>query len=146
MINSGDLNFSFAGLKTAVLYQTQKMSPASLRAQRCHLAASIQEAIVDTLVKKTKQALLAGVGPRQTRRSDPVRSFTLGGGVAANTLLQERIQQMLHDNFPKVVYYPTQTQYATDNAAMIAAVGAVKLWKKEKQPKIATVNPQLEIL
>lgn len=137
MINENNLNFSFAGLKTSVLYKIQdlKKSGKDINGKlKSDIAASTQEAIVDTLTQKTIRAL---------EKYQP-KSFTLGGGVAANRLLRERLEKILQE-FPDIRYYPTQPQYATDNAAMIAAVGAVKLWKKEKLPKFTKANPRWEI-
>lgn len=133
----GEENFSFAGLKTSVLYKVdeltkkKKLNPKQVN----DLAASIQEAIIDTIVRKTEKALA----------KYKVKTFTLGGGVAANSVLRERLAKMIAEKFPEVTNLETKKEYATDNAVMIAAVGAMKLWKKEKQPKFAKANPQWEI-
>lgn len=133
----GEENFSFAGLKTSVLYKVDELTRKKKlsKKQINDLAASIQEAIVDTIVRKTKKALA----------KYKVKTFTLGGGVAANSVLRERLAKMIAENFPEVINLETKKEYATDNAVMIAAVGAMKLWKKEKLPKFAKADPQWEI-
>ena len=137
LLHDQSLNFSFAGLKTAVLYKVQELNKkGKLKSQQIDdLSASIQEAIVDTLVGKTIQAL----------KKYKVKSFTLGGGVAANELLRQRLSQMLALEFPKITNLETKTEYTMDNATMIAAVGAMKLHKKVRLPKIASTNPQWEL-
>lgn len=133
----GEDNFSFAGLKTSVLYKVDELTKKKKLTEKQinDLAASIQEAIIDTIVRKTEKALA----------KYKVKTFTLGGGVAANSVLRERLAKMIAEKFPEVKNLETKKEYATDNAVMIAAVGAMKLWKKEKLPKFAKANPQWEI-
>lgn len=109
MVDSGDLNFSFSGLKTAVFYaiRNRKLSEQ----ERADVAASAQAAIVDVLVSKTVNA--AG--------REGAAEVILTGGVAANTQLRERLQAAL-GSLPLVVPHP---QYCTDNAAMIGAAAAL---------------------
>lgn len=107
------LEFSFSGLKTAVSLQVQELKKkGALDAQIANLCASIQEAIVDALWSKIKIAL--------GRYS--CRSLAIVGGVAANSRLRQKLQ---HD-CPVPVYQPLP-QFCTDNGAMIAAAGAIRL-------------------
>lgn len=101
MIDSKNFDFSFSGLKTAVLYYYRD-NPEAFLPDMC---AAIEQAIVDVLVKKTLKAV----------EQYTVKSVLVGGGVAANPLLRERLQQI---NIP--LYIPA-SEYCTDNAAMIAA-------------------------
>lgn len=101
MIDSKNFDFSFSGLKTAVLYY-HRDNPDTPLPDMC---AAIENAIVDVLVKKTQKAV----------QHYNVQSVLVGGGVAANPLLRERLQQL---DVP--LYIPTP-EYCTDNAAMIAA-------------------------
>jgi len=113
MVNSGDLNFSFSGLKTAVLTVTKR---EALDDQgRADLAASTQAAIVDVLAEKSLQALaLTGV-----------KRLVVAGGVGANQGLRERLtREGAAKNLE--VFYP-QLEFCTDNGAMIALAGALRL-------------------
>jgi N6-L-threonylcarbamoyladenine synthase len=108
------LEFSFSGLKTAVLYEVAGTPPreydkSALAPQYvADLAASFQEAVVDVLVAKCRQALAAR--GRQT--------LCVGGGVAANTRLRERLEESARaDGFTLVV---APLSLCTDNAAMSA--------------------------
>ena len=113
MLNSGDLNFSFSGLKTAVLTVTKK---ETLDDQgRADLAASTQVAIVDVLAEKSLQAL-AQTGAKR---------LVVAGGVGANQRLRERLtREATKKNLE--VFYPA-LEFCTDNGAMIALAGALRL-------------------
>ncbi|HYD91797.1 MAG TPA: hypothetical protein VEA37_09965, partial [Flavobacterium sp.] len=90
---------------------------------------------IETLVAKTKRALI----------KHKVKTFTLGGGVAANTALRQNLTSVLSQEFPDITYLEPQTQYATDNAAMIAAVGHIILASGKKLSRFAKTDPQWEI-
>jgi N6-L-threonylcarbamoyladenine synthase len=114
MINSGNFEFSFSGLKTAVLYKTQELKTISSK-QKSDLAASLQQAIVDVLIAKLEKTI---------QRYKP-KTILLGGGVAANSLLRERFKQLattyhLASNIPAF-------EYCTDNAAMIGLAAYYRL-------------------
>jgi N6-L-threonylcarbamoyladenine synthase len=102
MLDSDSLEFSFAGLKTAVVYYLRDHPDAA----RADVAASFQEAVVDVLVEKTLRAA----------RQRNIKRVIVVGGVAANSRLRERLlsQKNLQVFFPKM-------ELCTDNAAMIAA-------------------------
>lgn len=107
MEKSGDFNFSFSGLKTAVLYKLKAISYK----QKKDVAASFQEAVVDSLVPKTLAAA----------KRHGAKTVILAGGVAANVRLREKLGAAvtalgLKFRVPDFVY-------CTDNAAMIAAAG-----------------------
>jgi N6-L-threonylcarbamoyladenine synthase len=111
MRNSQDLDFSFSGLKTAVLYETRGRPggdpPPNLTPGRiADLAASFQEAVVEVLVEKCCQALAS---------RDRAR-LLVGGGVAANTRLQERLAAMTAECGANL--YVAPRALCTDNAAM----------------------------
>ncbi len=112
MLNRDDAMFSFSGLKTAVLYELRKddtrLTDEGFRAD---IAASFQEAIVETLVEKTM---------RTAGKCAP-KSIVLAGGVAANALLRNRLTVAAeHRGIP--MFLPP-FRYSLDNAAMIAAAG-----------------------
>jgi N6-L-threonylcarbamoyladenine synthase len=114
MIDSAQLDFSFSGLKTALLYEIQGTShgrrePTVLDPLRvADLAASYQEAIVDVLVEKCRKAV------SRTQR----QMLLVGGGVAANRRLRDRLAQLAAEEAIEVVL--AAPQLCTDNAAMAA--------------------------
>ncbi len=119
-LGSDSLDFSFSGLKTAVLYhhrgQDFKKTPARASSDReiADVAASFQEAVVDVLVGKI--ALAA--------RMYPVRCVLIGGGVASNSRLRQRLKDKSEEmGIP--VYYPP-FRLCTDNAAMVAGLAYIK--------------------
>ena len=113
MVNSGDLNFSFSGLKTAVLTVTKR---EVLDDQgRADLAASTQAAIVDVLAEKSLQAL-AVTG---------IDRLVVAGGVGANQRLRDRLTREATEKNLEV-YYP-KFEFCTDNGAMIALAGGLRL-------------------
>ena len=114
LLHSGDLNFSFAGLKTAVLTQTQKLGE-QLSSRKADLAASTEAAIVEVLVKKSMMAL------RQTGLS----RLVVAGGVGANRHLREQLSQACAKAKIRV-HYP-ELHLCTDNGAMIAMAAAMRL-------------------
>ena len=114
LLHSGDLDFSFAGLKTAVLTQARKLGDA-LEQRKADLAASTEAAIVEVLLKKSLTAL------RQT----DLKRLVVAGGVGANRLLRAQ----LNDACAKAgvrVHYP-ELHLCTDNGAMIAMAAAMRL-------------------
>lgn len=113
MLNRPGHDFSFSGLKTAVMLAVRKAEgEASLERQRADIAASFQAAVVDTLVSKALRAADAYGYER----------IVVAGGVGANTFLREQ----LADRFTGQVHYP-RLEFCTDNGAMIAVAGACRL-------------------
>jgi len=116
-IDQPHFNFSFSGLKTAVLYHVYGKgrkygSAAKLGAQaRADVAASFQTALVETLVTKTLAAA----------RHCEVRNVVVGGGVAANSALRSALRAACVD--AGLALHLTPIEYCTDNAAMIGALG-----------------------
>src|SRR5512140_1054174 len=114
LMHSGDLDFSFAGLKTAVLTQAKKLG-ADLESRKADLAASTQAAIVEVLVHKSLVAL---------DRSG-LRRLVVAGGVGANKALRAALEAgCARRNWR--VHYP-ELQLCTDNGAMIAMAAAMRL-------------------
>jgi N6-L-threonylcarbamoyladenine synthase len=110
-LKNGSLDFSFSGLKTALLYRLQAMDEKSRAAQAADLAAGYQEAIVEVLVKKSFAAV----------RSSGARALAVVGGVSANSRLRALLQQRAASENLQLSLPPLA--YCTDNAAMIAAAG-----------------------
>lgn len=114
MLHSGNLDFSFAGLKTAVLTQVRKLAN-TCEQDRANLARAFVDAIVDVLAAKSMAAL------KQTGD----RRLVVAGGVGANRQLRERLDTLGRQR--KIdVYYP-DLAFCTDNGAMIAFAGAMRL-------------------
>jgi len=145
LLHSGDLNFSFAGLKTAVANEVRRLTGTALPARgavssaqptlpadhpgRADLAASVQAAIVDSLVSKSLAAL------KQTG----LKQMVVAGGVGANTRLREALTAGAA-RIGATVFYPP-VALCTDNGAMIAHVGALRLAEAKKDYAI-NVRPR----
>lgn len=110
-LKNGSLDFSFSGLKTALLYKLQAIDERSRKAKIADLAAGYQEAIVTVLVGKSFAAV----------RSSGARALAVVGGVSANSRLRTLLQQRAASENVQLSLPPLA--YCTDNAAMIAAAG-----------------------
>lgn len=115
LLHSGNLDFSFAGLKTAVLTAHRKLGPQPGEQALADLAAATQEAIVDVLVAKSLRAA-TGTG---------VGTLVVAGGVGANRRLRERLNHAAAGRGLQVHYPPLAL--CTDNGAMIALAAALRL-------------------
>lgn len=120
LLHSGDLDFSFAGLKTAVLTQAKKLGD-ELEPRKADLAASTEAAIVEVLVKKTLAAL------KQTG----MKRVVVAGGVGANRHLRKQLNEACAKNKVRV-HYP-ELHLCTDNGAMIAMAAAMRLESGQQQ-------------
>jgi len=114
LLHSGNLDFSFAGLKTAVRTQVMKLGNVCEQ-DKANLAAATQQAIVDVLVRKSMQAL----------RETGYRRIVVAGGVGANTKLREQLNAECAKRQIRV-HYP-ELALCTDNGAMIALAAAMRL-------------------
>ena len=114
LLHSGDLDFSFAGLKTAVLTQVKKLG-GELEARKADLAASTQAAIVEVLVKKSVNAL----------ERSAINRLVVAGGVGANKRLRDELDAACRRKGVRV-HYP-ELRLCTDNGAMIAMAAAMRL-------------------
>ena len=129
LLHSGNLDFSFAGLKTAVLVQSQKMVvsqgtdtfDALPRSLQCDLAASVQAAIVEVLVKKSMVAL----------KETGLTRLVVAGGVGANRQLRIQLNESCAKRNVRV-HYP-ELHLCTDNGAMIALAAGMRLQSGHQQ-------------
>jgi len=119
MLDRPGLEFSFSGLKTAVL-NTVRAIEAPSEADRADIAQALQCAVVDTLVAKSARALEA----------TGLDALVVSGGVSANRLLREKMSSMAARHGARV-YYP-RLEFCTDNAAMIAVAGMARLAAGER--------------
>jgi N6-L-threonylcarbamoyladenine synthase len=115
LLHSANLDFSFAGLKTAVLTQQKKLGVQMADQARADLAASTQAAITDVLVAKSLKAM------KQTGS----RRLVVAGGVGANLMLRDKLNAGVAKLRAKVHYPPLAL--CTDNGAMIALAAALRL-------------------
>jgi len=114
-LKRSELDFSFSGLKTAILYTCKKMNANELIMNQSDIAASYQEAIIDTLLEKLEKVHL----------KTNINKVSVAGGVAANSRFREKASDLsqkigLNIQFPKM-------ELCTDNAAMIAMAGYERL-------------------
>ena len=130
---SGEMDFSFSGLKTAVLNYVRKLDLQERERQLADIAASFQEAVVDTLVDKTILAL------QQT----DVRAVCLAGGVAANKRLRHRLRDEIERR--DIPFYCPSPVLCTDNAVMIGAVGTFYLNRGVRDDFALDVAPRLSL-
>jgi N6-L-threonylcarbamoyladenine synthase len=122
LLHSGDLDFSFAGLKTAVWTQRRRLGDAPPAQALADLAASTQAAIVDVLVAKCERAI-AETG---------LTRLVVAGGVGANRALRERLRQACRRRGTRL-HFP-DLSLCTDNGAMIALAAAMRLQRGLAQP------------
>lgn len=122
-----ELNFSFSGLKTSILYFLQKQEPGFIENNLNDLCASIQHTIITILLKKVKKAV------QQTG----IKQVCIAGGVSANSGLRESLKEMGVKHGWKT--YIPKFEYCTDNAAMIAITALYKY--EAKQFVDLSINP-----
>jgi N6-L-threonylcarbamoyladenine synthase len=123
------LDFSFSGVKTALLYQVRKRGELSEQ-ERADLAASYQEAIVDALLQRVEAAQL----------EQPAPTIVLGGGVARNRRLRQSALERLGSRARVVIPAP---ELCTDNAAMIGAAALVEWDRRGPDPAPFDADPSL---
>ena len=109
-----DLNYSFSGLKTSVLYFLQKQEPGFMQANLNDLCASVQYTIVEILMRKFKKAI----------QETGIKEICIAGGVSANSGLRAGVQELGKKTHSKV--YLPKFEFCTDNAAMIAITAHYK--------------------
>jgi len=128
MIQQQNFNFSFSGLKTAVLYLTQKYKNIKTKKhsksdyELRNLCASFQQACIDVLISKTLRAI----------KEFKPKSFLLGGGVAANPELRKQLQEKIKSKFTRVKIFMPELKFTGDNAAMVAVAGYFKINNNKK--------------
>ncbi|MEI9966250.1 MAG: tRNA (adenosine(37)-N6)-threonylcarbamoyltransferase complex transferase subunit TsaD [Candidatus Moraniibacteriota bacterium] len=136
LLQSPDYQFSFSGLKTAVLYEVRKQPEAERDDQYiASICYAFQEAAVDVLVQKTARALEA---------HNP-KSFVIAGGVSANVELRKRLQHLLQNFFPQTLFRTPPFAYSLDNAAMIGAAALERFAKMSEEEKTALKNQSVTL-
>lgn len=133
----GDLDFSFSGLKTGILYFIQKqvrINPNFIEENLNDICASIQYTIVEILMNKLKNAV------KQTG----IQQIAIAGGVSANSAIRERLQ-LAEKHFGWTTYIP-KFEYTTDNAAMIAITGYLKYLNHTYADVSITAKARLKVI
>ncbi len=129
MLHSKDFNFSFSGLKTSVLYFLQKNPDVDKKI----IALEFENAVIDTLVYKTKQAV----------EKNKIKTLIIGGGVAANRHLNKELKKTFKKEIK--ILFPTK-ELARDNAVMIGIAGFLQYKAgKTKNPKIIKARGNLTL-
>ena len=134
MTNSGNLEMSFSGLKTAVANRLKdEQSGKTEKLSQEELAAQIQAAIIDTISKKVEFAL----------KNYKVKSLIVSGGVSANIGLRENLAKVAQSASESPKLYVPQAKLSTDNAVMVATCAFYK--NKKLEVDKVSANPSLEI-
>ena len=137
MMHSKDYDFSFSGLKTAVLYDYKKRSK-KIRTSKKYISAmakEIQQTIIDVLIKKTIKAT----------KDYKAKTIILGGGVIANKELQKQFKEKTKKEMPNLLLLSPDSNLCTDNAVMIGIAGYFNKNKALKDPQKNKVNSNLRI-
>jgi N6-L-threonylcarbamoyladenine synthase len=132
LLNSHGLNFSFSGLKTAVLTLVKKQESLTNEV-KANIAFAFQESITDVLVKKSIQAL------KQTG----YKNIVVSGGVGANKKLREKL--LFHEKTENFRVYFPKLEFCTDNGAMIALAGALRAHLSSKNNYKFSVQPRWKL-
>jgi N6-L-threonylcarbamoyladenine synthase len=132
MLDSGDHNFSFSGLKTAVRYQLAKLGTISDET-RDDLCASFQRAVVEVLVKKTLRAAV----------ECKTKLVTVGGGVSCNRALRDQLSDACHRAGMK--FLTAVPELCTDNAAMIAFAASLRFQAGFESELTQEIDPNLAL-
>jgi N6-L-threonylcarbamoyladenine synthase len=124
MMHTDDFDFSFSGLKTAVLYLVRELEkkgkPLSEKTVS-NICAEFQQAAIDVLVSKTIKAA----------KKYNIKNIILGGGVSANKELKRQLGEAISEKIPDTKYFIPDTKFSGDNAAMIAIPAYFRTIKKE---------------
>ncbi len=132
MLNSKDYDFSFAGLKTAVLYAIKKI-PVLTPEIKALIAKDFEDAVTEVLVKKTLAAA----------KEYNVHEIILGGGVTANNKIRMTFQTRVKRDLPEVSLFIPSKELSTDNGLMIGVAG---LMRSNKAEKIITAQGHLRLV
>lgn len=129
MIDSPNYDFSFSGIKTSVLYLTQRLGELDDQTKK-DIAREFEEAVTEVLVKKTRDAI----------DEFGIETLIIGGGVSANTFIKSEMQKLVTENFPNTaILFPDQ-HLSTDNSIMIGIAGYFQIMSGKKIPPFETVK------
>ena len=135
MIHEDHYDFSFSGLKSAVINRIHNAKQKGEEIVPENVAASFQASVVEVLVEKSKRAL----------QEYPVKQFVLAGGVAANRGLRTALQEMMQSHYPSVTFSIPPMNLCGDNAAMIGAAAYSKWLEQDFASMDVNAMPGLEL-
>ena len=135
MIHEDHYDFSFSGLKSAVINRIHNAKQKGEEIVAENVAASFQASVVEVLVEKSKRAL----------QEYPVKQFVLAGGVAANRGLRTGLQEMMQSLYPTVTFSIPPMNLCGDNAAMIGAAAYSKWLEQDFAAMDVNAMPGLEL-
>jgi N6-L-threonylcarbamoyladenine synthase len=133
MLHSKDLNFSYSGLKTAVLYKVRSME-ALTDTTREEIARAFEDAAIGILIEKTKRALT----------NHEAKTLIVGGGVSANNYLREKLSE-LGKEFTEITLLLPKKEVSTDNAIMIGIAGYIEYLRNPDRDETLTANGNLSL-
>ena len=141
MLRSDDFDFSFSGLKTAVLYTIKKI-PRLTQKMKAEIANEFENSVVEVLLKKTLRAA----------EKYKVKTILIGGGVSANKRIRTQFKNEV-EKLPDTAFYVPKQELSTDNALMIAVAAyfrtvtksKTKILKEEKKKAILTADGNLSL-
>ena len=139
MLHTNNFNFSFSGLKTAVLYLIKNLKkennweelPLKIKQK---IALEFEEAVIEILLKKTKQAV----------EKYNTKTLILGGGVVANSQIRQTFQTF-EKEIPDLKVLIPQIEFSTDNAVMIGIAGYFEFLKQKEKGQLQTATDLLEL-
>ena len=135
MIHEDHYDFSFSGLKSAVINRIHNAKQKGEEIVPENVATSFQASVVEVLVEKSKRAL----------QEYPVKQFVLAGGVAANRGLRTGLQEMMQRDYPTVTFSIPPMNLCGDNAAMIGAAAYSKWLEQDFAAMDVNAMPGLEL-
>jgi len=130
-LKNGSLDFSFSGIKTAVLNHVKKIGEKATKEHLNDIAACFQEAVIEVLVNKTKEAALRTGAP----------SVCIGGGVAVNKKLKQKMSEVLNEQ--RIDIFVPPPSMCTDNGAMIA--GAAHFYLTRGSSSRLSLSPEVSL-
>jgi len=128
MINSDDFDFSFSGLKTAVLYKIKELGTLTDDLKK-EISYEFEQAVTDTLCSKTLKAL----------KKYKAKTLIVGGGVSANEEIRNRLKKLTEENKNIRLFIPGKN-FSTDNAVMIAVAGYFRSLKNKPELNISKIK------
>ncbi len=117
MIHSGDLDFSFSGLKTSVLYTLRDLKTELTDDIKMEIAREFEDAVVDVLLAKTEKALI----------ESGAQTLIIAGGVTANTRIREAFTNLISHKYSDTILRISEKDLSTDNAIMIAMASYIEI-------------------
>lgn len=129
MIDSGDYNFSFSGIKTSVLYLVKRLGEMDDQTKK-DVAREFEEAVTEVLMKKTRDAL----------EEFDVKTLIIGGGVSANTFIKSKMKKMIENNYSHVKLLLPDQHLSTDNSIMIGIAGIFQINNKKEFPSAENIK------